>query len=104
MLITANMIPGPALGTIFGGYLNEGLGWQSIFWFLDIFCFVAWIAIIVCLHETRHVKKELSSYSYSEQTTSSEHLTNSNNHYRRHHHRFLNPIAALNFMRYPNVA
>ncbi|KAJ8660378.1 hypothetical protein O0I10_003835 [Lichtheimia ornata] len=95
-------LAGPALGTLFGGYLNEYLGWQSIFWFLAILCFVVWIAIIVFLPETRYVKKELSSFDSSSEKTMSEQQTKSNdNHWR---HRFMNPIAALNFMRYPNVS
>lgn len=97
---------GPALGPIFGGYLNEGLGWQSIFWFLTILCFAVWVAIILFLPETRYdiaVKKDLSSSSDScSEKTTSEQQSKSNNNHRRH--RFMNPIAALNFMQYPNIA
>lgn len=95
---------GPALGPIFGGYLNEGLGWRSIFWFLTILCFVIWIAIIIFLPETRYdvsAKKEpLASDSSSERTTSEQHPKTD----RSRRHRFMNPIAALNFMQYPNIA
>ncbi|KAJ8660379.1 hypothetical protein O0I10_003836 [Lichtheimia ornata] len=98
-------LAGPALGPIFGGYLNEGLGWESIFWFLTILCFVVWVAIIIFLPETRYdvsMKKELSSSDSSSEKTTSEQQTKSNNNHRRH--RFMNPIAALNFMQYPNIA
>ncbi|KAI9264936.1 major facilitator superfamily domain-containing protein [Phascolomyces articulosus] len=43
---------GPAVGPIFGGYLNIGLGWQSIFWFLAILCVIIWFGILFLLPET----------------------------------------------------
>ncbi|KAI7847545.1 major facilitator superfamily domain-containing protein [Circinella umbellata] len=47
---------GPAVGPIFGGYLNIGLGWQSIFWFLAILCVFIWFGILFLLPETRYIQ------------------------------------------------
>ncbi len=49
---TCGPLLGPAIGPIIGGYLNQGLGWRSNFWFLAIFCFLTWLGIIFFLPET----------------------------------------------------
>lgn len=49
---TCGPLLGPALGPIIGGYLNQGLGWRSNFWFLAIFCFLTWLGIVFFLPET----------------------------------------------------
>ncbi|KAI9497395.1 major facilitator superfamily domain-containing protein [Zychaea mexicana] len=49
---TSGPLLGPAIAPIIGGYLNEGLGWRSNFWFLAIFAFCIWVGILLVLPET----------------------------------------------------
>lgn len=46
------------ISPIIGGYLNQGLGWRSNFWFLAIFAFCIWVAILLILPETRQRNQE----------------------------------------------
>jgi MFS family permease len=43
---------GPSLGPIIGTFLNLVVVWTSNFYFLAIFCFITWVAIITGLSET----------------------------------------------------
>ncbi|ORY89925.1 major facilitator superfamily domain-containing protein [Syncephalastrum racemosum] len=49
---TCGPLLGPALGPIIGGYMTQGLGWRSNFWFLTIFAFCVWLGILFFLPET----------------------------------------------------
>ncbi|KAI8140913.1 major facilitator superfamily domain-containing protein [Fennellomyces sp. T-0311] len=49
---TSGPLLGPAIAPILGGYLNQGLGWRSNFWFLAIFAFCIWFGLLLVLPET----------------------------------------------------
>lgn len=47
----------PAIAPIIGGFLYQGLGWHSIFWFIAIFTFVLIVICTQAIHETLPVEK-----------------------------------------------
>lgn len=106
---------------IIGGYLNQGLGWRSTFWFLSIFVFLTWLGIVFFLPETwrasppaapvaaitekpispilsntehpeEHLDKDIEAQQPKEQAAAKKKT------------RFVNPIGALKLLRYPNIA
>ena len=64
---------------IFGGYLNIGLGWQSIFWFLAIICVFIWFGILFLLPETRYTAPVPESSFSATLTTQSKDTVNEEN-------------------------
>ena len=69
---------------IFGGYLNIGLGWQSIFWLLAILCVFVWFGILFLLPETRYTAPVVPGSSFSATvTTQSKDTVNEENE--QHH-------------------
>lgn len=104
---TCGPLLGPALGPIIGGYLNQGLGWRSNFWFLSIFCFITWLGIIFFLPETWRptqpvINQEKISTSSSSSTTSTFNQETIEKPEKRS--RLVNPIGALKLLYYPNIA
>ncbi|KAF1802737.1 major facilitator superfamily domain-containing protein [Mucor lusitanicus] len=97
---TCGPLLGPAIGPIIGGYLNQGLGWRSTFWFLSIFVFLTWLGIVFFLPETwrasppaaPHLDKDIEAQRPKEQEAAKKRT------------RFVNPIGALKLLRYPNIA
>ncbi|KAG1459895.1 hypothetical protein G6F46_005739 [Rhizopus delemar] len=91
---TLGPLLGPAFGPIIGGYLNQGLGWRSNFWFLAIFALCIWIAIFFLLPETSRSfptqePREKQGAQYIE---------------RKAKIRTINPLRALRLLLYPNIA
>ncbi|KAI8369630.1 major facilitator superfamily domain-containing protein [Radiomyces spectabilis] len=91
-LYTCGPLLGPAIGPIVGGYLNEGLGWQSNFWLVAIFGFMIWLAILLFLPETWRAAPALPTTSVVEQTKKKS---------PRWH---VNPLSALKLFRYLNIS
>lgn len=101
---TCGALIGPAVGPIIGGYLNEGLGWRSNFWFLSIFCFCTWLGFVFFLPETWRPsipppveEKETKSSNSSTSSTINQEIVEKKK-------RFINPIGALKLFLYPNIA
>jgi MFS family permease len=131
---TCGPLLGPAIGPIIGGYLNQGLGWRSNFWFLSIFCFLTWLGIVFFLPETwraspsvppatvdplkdHHEKKPsvTGSSSSSSSTTSTKQDENieiqakedmeiKQQQKKKKARRAVNPIGALRLLKFPNIA
>ncbi|KAI8371749.1 major facilitator superfamily domain-containing protein [Radiomyces spectabilis] len=89
---TCGPLLGPALGPIIGGYLNQGLGWRSNFWFLAIFAFCLWLAILFFLPETLRPEALGPQKPPSVKEKQGKRWP------------WINPIAALNLLRFPNIA
>ncbi|KAK4514636.1 ATPase [Mucor velutinosus] len=118
---TCGPLLGPAIGPIIGGYLNQGLGWRSTFWFLSIFVFLTWLGIVFFLPETWRasppaapvaaiIEKPISPTS-SNMEHPEEHLDKDieaqkpkEQEAAKKKTRFVNPIGALRLLRYPNIA
>jgi predicted MFS family arabinose efflux permease len=79
---------------IIGGYLNQGLGWRSNFWFLAIFALCIWIAIFFLLPETSR------SFPTQEPTEKqgAQYIE------KKAKIRTMNPLSALRLLLYPNIA
>lgn len=122
---TCGPLLGPALGPIIGGYLNQGLGWRSNFWFLAIFCFMTWLGILFFLPETWRpaatatpvtpsditLNEKTAVAASIDTTTATLNLETSSNTTKsslsdlmKKKSRFVNPIGALNLLRYPNIS
>lgn len=97
---------GPAVGPIIGGYLNEGLGWRSNFWFLSILCFCTWLGFVFFLPETWRPSSPPAIIEEKEptSTTSSTSSTINQDTLDKKKRRFINPIGALKLFLYPNIA
>jgi DHA1 family bicyclomycin/chloramphenicol resistance-like MFS transporter len=52
--LAAAMALAPAVGPILGGFLQEGFGWRSIFWFISFYGAAGLIATIALLPESHH--------------------------------------------------
>ncbi|KAI9303348.1 major facilitator superfamily domain-containing protein [Cunninghamella echinulata] len=89
---TCGPLLGPALGPIIGGFLNNGLGYKSIFYFLAIFNFVILFGIFFFLPET-------SQPTFLEQNSGNQTLTNNNKKRKP-----MNPLSALNLFLNKNIA
>ncbi|GAA5805347.1 hypothetical protein HPULCUR_010863 [Helicostylum pulchrum] len=98
---TCGPLLGPMLGPIIGGFLNEGLGWRSIFYFLAIFCFLVWAGIVFGLPETWRspVPKIDSQNSSLEAGTEAKEEC-----FKKKRTKIINPIGALKLLLYPNIA
>ncbi|KAI9484053.1 MAG: major facilitator superfamily domain-containing protein [Benjaminiella poitrasii] len=102
---TCGPLLGPALGPIIGGYLNEGLGWRSNFWFLSIFCLFTWLGIVFFLPETWRKSPDPLPVATTEnkdkdQTTKLVGIETQ----KRSKRKIINPIGALKLLQYPNIA
>ncbi|KAI8088622.1 major facilitator superfamily domain-containing protein [Thamnidium elegans] len=100
---TCGPLLGPMLGPIIGGFLNEGLGWRSIFYFLAIFCFFIWTGIVFGLPETwRSSVPKIGSQnsSHEHDIEAKEECSN----YKKKKTKIINPIGALKLLLYPNIA
>ncbi|KAI8078060.1 major facilitator superfamily domain-containing protein [Gilbertella persicaria] len=86
---TCGPLLGPAIGPIVGGYLNQGLGWRSNFWFLSIFILFLWLGILFLLPETWRATEKVSNDSEDQKTKKRN---------------FVNPVGALKLLLYPNIA
>ncbi|KAI9315833.1 major facilitator superfamily domain-containing protein [Dichotomocladium elegans] len=96
---------GPALGPIIGGYLNQGLGWRSIFWFLAILCFCTWVATIFFLPETRRLGANKDEETAAATGINDVHERSlSENIKSMFKWRWINPVAALGLLRNTNIA
>jgi MFS family permease len=127
---TCGPLLGPAIGPIIGGYLNQGLGWRSTFWFLAIFCFFVWVGIVIFLPETWRptvvpppapvdplandpqksedvvpgsITSSTSTFKQEQEHTDLEtkHEEPTKKEEKR---RVINPIAALQLLRFPNIS
>ncbi|KAI7861689.1 major facilitator superfamily domain-containing protein [Spinellus fusiger] len=83
---------GPAIGPIVGGYLNQGLGWRSIFYTLAIFIFVIWFSILLFLPETS--KPTIRSQMSEKDTGNWKQFPTK---------QLLKPFLTLRLMIYPNI-
>ncbi|KAI8581539.1 hypothetical protein K450DRAFT_231796 [Umbelopsis ramanniana AG] len=95
---TIGPLLGPALGPIIGGYLNEGLGWRSTFWFLVIFSFLLLCGIFFLLPETFRPApppEKLPTTNEKEKTEVESAPTQKK--------RRVNPLQALDILRYKNI-
>ncbi|CEP08708.1 hypothetical protein [Parasitella parasitica] len=123
---TCGPLLGPAIGPIIGGYLNQGLGWRSTFWFLAIFVFSTWLGIIFFLPETWRAnpvaapaaaaaitEKSIGHRSSDNTDLSKETLDKdieaqkpkqAETIAQQKRSRFVNPVGALKLLRFPNIA
>lgn len=107
-LYTCGPLLGPALGPVIGGYLNQGLGWRSIFWFLVIFSFCLLCGIFFLLPETfrpapaAQVLPIANEKSEKEDTTTVENASEQKSTPRRRR-RYVNPLSALELLKFPNI-
>jgi MFS family permease len=90
--------------------LNQGLGWRSNFYFLAIFGFLTWLGIVFGLPETWRASplmtekapaKDTSSQKEAQVEFSEDIETQSVQKKKR---KFVNPIAALRLLLFPNIA
>lgn len=91
---------------IIGGYLNEGLGWRSNFWFLSIYVFFVWMAMIFALPETwRPSPQQPSNVSTETRIEKSEtEEKDAENQTQKKKRKMFNPLGALSLLKYPNIA
>lgn len=109
---TCGPLLGPAIGPIIGGYLNEGLGWRSNFWFLAIFCFITWLGIVFFLPETWRAPIVSASditlnekpASLGSSSTLNQDTVNIKEPPVKKKKQFVNPIGALKLLLFPNIA
>ncbi|KAJ2964976.1 hypothetical protein NQZ79_g83 [Umbelopsis isabellina] len=107
-LYTCGPLLGPALGPVIGGYLNQGLGWRSIFWFLVIFSFCLLCGIFFLLPETfrpapaAQVLPIANEASEKQDTTTVENTSEQKPAPRRRR-RYVNPLSALELLKFPNI-
>ncbi|KAI8073787.1 major facilitator superfamily domain-containing protein [Thamnidium elegans] len=109
---TCGPLLGPAIGPIIGGYLNQGLGWRSNFWFLAIFCFITWLGIVFFLPETwrapvisaSDVTLNEKSGSLGSSSTLNQGTSSIKTSPVKKKKQFVNPIGALKLLMFPNIA
>lgn len=110
---TCGPLLGPALGPIIGGYLNEGLGWRSNFWFLAIFCFMTWLGIVFFLPETWRAPitsdSDITLHEKPASLDSSSTLNQDTVSVKKpppveKKKKIVNPIGALKLFLFPNIA
>ncbi|KAI9016424.1 major facilitator superfamily domain-containing protein [Phycomyces nitens] len=87
---TCGPLLGPAIGPIIGGYLSQGLGWRSNFWFLTIFSSFIWITMVFFLPETWRPAPALPSSEAGVEPVKKR--------------RFINPLSSLRLLLFPNIA
>ncbi|KAI8146110.1 major facilitator superfamily domain-containing protein [Fennellomyces sp. T-0311] len=88
----AGPLSGTALGPILGGFLNQDLGWRSIFWFVAVANFCVWLSILLFLPETRYT--DPSSVTASSVGAEQE----------QKKRKLVNPLASLELMRHSNIS
>ncbi|KAI8890290.1 MFS general substrate transporter [Backusella circina FSU 941] len=98
-------VASPAIGPIVGGYLNQGLGWRSNFWFLTIFTTCVWFAILFGLPETWRPappssNKTVVHVEYNEKKSPVKDIE----HHGKPKRKFVNPLSSLKLFLYPNIA
>ncbi|KAI9244106.1 major facilitator superfamily domain-containing protein [Phascolomyces articulosus] len=107
---SAGALLGPALSPIIGGYLNEGLGWRSTFWFLAIFAFCVWLGILLILPETKRpyiepLEKVKEEYSNNDVHNDKQQDIPSkiNNNQQKKKMNFYALLDPLKLFRFPNI-
>ncbi|KAG2216731.1 hypothetical protein INT45_007630, partial [Circinella minor] len=106
----SGVLIGPSFSPIIGGYLNQGFGWRSIFWFLSIVALCIWFGILLILPETKrppsgeskktNVQEEYMS-TQEEESSSSKVTANSNQEKKKLNLNGL--LGPLRFFRFLNV-
>jgi MFS family permease len=89
-----------SLRPVIGGYLNQGLGWRSIFWFLVIFSFCLLCGLFFLLPETfrpASVPQQLPVVGKNSEKQDSSASSP------KHHNRRVNPLQALELLKFPNM-
>ncbi|KAH8550002.1 major facilitator superfamily domain-containing protein [Umbelopsis sp. PMI_123] len=99
-MYTCGPLLGPALGPIIGGYLNEGLGWRSTFWFLVIFSFLLLCGIFFLLPETFRPGPPTQKLPTTNEKEQQGDTTNPTPTPKR---RRVNPLQALDILRFKNI-
>jgi hypothetical protein len=77
---------------IIGGYMNQGLGWHSIFYFIAGYGVVVWLCILFFLPETWRPQKKLPGSEPEKKQTVWGLLKQ------------VNPLGSLRFLRFGNIA
>ncbi|OAD66086.1 hypothetical protein PHYBLDRAFT_152885 [Phycomyces blakesleeanus NRRL 1555(-)] len=95
---TCGPLLGPALGPIIGGYLNQGLGWRSNFWFLSIFSCCIWITMFFFFPETWRPAPAPGA-----ETSPVPGTENNNGSVKKKTKRLVNPLSALRLLLFPNI-
>lgn len=83
--------------------MNQGFGWRSNFYFLSVFGFLTWLGIIFGLPETWRaspVEEKLPSKQEAQPEFRKDVEKQSALKKRRN---FVNPIAALKLLQFPNI-
>lgn len=57
-VLFSGQVGGTLLGPLFGGYLTEMVGFREDFFIIGILCFIAFVASIFFVHETKFVPRE----------------------------------------------
>ncbi|KAI8885745.1 MFS general substrate transporter [Backusella circina FSU 941] len=83
---------GPAIAPIIGGYMNESLGWHSIFYFIAGYGAVVWLCILFFLPETWRPQMKLPGSELEKKSTLLGLLKQ------------VNPLGSLRFLRFGNIA
>ena len=83
-----------------GGYLNEGLGWRSTFWFLSIFALCIWLGILLILPETKRPSTEPVKTTEGKEGGSPKTASNQQEQKKLNINALLGP---LQLFRFPNI-
>ncbi|KAM3583814.1 hypothetical protein VKS41_003785 [Umbelopsis sp. WA50703] len=106
-LYTCGPLLGPALGPVIGGYLNQGLGWRSIFWFLVIFSFCLLCGIFFLLPETFRPAPAAQVLPIVNESSEKQIITTVNETSELkptpRRRRYVNPLSALELLKFPNI-
>jgi predicted MFS family arabinose efflux permease len=84
---------------IIGGYLNEGLGWRSTFWFLVIFSFLLLCGIFFLLPETFRPAPPPEKLPIANEKENTEEAATAPKQKKRR----VNPLQALDILRFKNI-
>lgn len=65
-LLFSGQVGGTLLGPLFGGYLTEAIGFREDFITIGILCFIAFLATMLFIHETKFVPSAKTTFKFRE--------------------------------------
>ncbi|KAI8885115.1 MFS general substrate transporter [Backusella circina FSU 941] len=88
-LYSLGPLVGPAISPIIGGYMSQGVGWRSIFYFVAAYGIAVWLCILFFLPETWRPKAALPGATQKSSTM--ERIKQ------------INPLSSLRFLKFGNI-